>query len=246
MTYVSQKGKANKLQNSGKSTLALSLLRLNEINSGQIIIDGQDISLMSRSSIRQRISCLSQEPFLFPGTIRQNADPLNVVSSTQMIDALQSVGVWDSLAASLGGTDEGILDSILDDSILSQGQKQLFCLARALLKRSKILILDEPTSRYVMFMSSLVSFHFALSVCVVADNNTVCSLDPETDAKVQKVIRESFRDCTVIMVAHRIHSLLDFDQVAVLVSGQLIEMGHPQELLNKAGGEFAKLLDLES
>ncbi|KAF4768608.1 hypothetical protein HAV15_002643 [Penicillium sp. str.  len=203
---------------SGKSTLALSLLRLNEINSGQIIIDGQDISLMSRSSIRQRISCLSQEPFLFPGTIRQNADPLNVVSSTQMIDALQSVGVWDSLAASLGGTDEGILDSILDDSILSQGQKQLFCLARALLKRSKILILDEPTS----------------------------SLDPETDAKVQKVIRESFRDCTVIMVAHRIHSLLDFDQVAVLVSGQLIEMGHPQELLNKAGGEFAKLLDLES
>ncbi|KAJ5876727.1 hypothetical protein N7455_000192 [Penicillium solitum] len=203
---------------SGKSTLALSLLRLNEINSGQIIIDGQDISLMYRSSIRQRISCLSQEPFLFPGTIRQNADPLNVVSSTQMIDALQSVGVWDSLAASLGGTDEGILDSILDDSILSQGQKQLFCLARALLKRSKILILDEPTS----------------------------SLDPETDAKVQKVIRESFRDCTVIMVAHRIHSLLDFDQVAVLVSGQLIEMGHPQELLNKAGGEFAKLLDLES
>ncbi|CAG8893204.1 unnamed protein product [Penicillium egyptiacum] len=203
---------------SGKSTLALSLLRLNEINSGQIFIDGQDISLMSRSSIRQRISCLSQEPFLFPGTIRQNADPLNIVSSTQIIDALQSVGVWDFLAASPGSTDEDMLDSILDDSILSQGQKQLFCLARALLKRSKILILDEPTS----------------------------SLDPETDAKVQKVIRESFRDCTVIMVAHRIHSLLDFDQVAVLASGQLIEVGHPQELVNKADGEFAKLLDLES
>ncbi|KAJ5447697.1 hypothetical protein N7445_002518 [Penicillium cf. griseofulvum] len=178
-------GRASK-QTSGKSILALSLLRLNEINSGQIIIDGQDISLMSRSSIRQRISCLSQELFFFPGTVRQNADPLNVVSSMQIIDALQS--------------------------------KQLFCLARALLKRSKILILDEPMS----------------------------SLDPETDTKVQKVIRESFRDCTVIMVAHRIHSLLDFDQVDVLASGQLIEVGHPQELLNKAGGEFAKLLDLES
>ncbi|KAJ5285483.1 ABC transporter [Penicillium chrysogenum] len=203
---------------SGKSTLALSLLRLNEINSGQIFIDGQDISLMSRSSIRQRISCLSQEPFLFPGTIRQNADPLNVVSGTQIIDALQSVGIWDSVAAGRGSTDEEILDSILDDSILSQGQKQLFCLARALLKRSKILILDEPSS----------------------------SLDPETDAKVQRVIREAFPGCTVIMVAHRIHSLLDFDQVAVMASGRLIEVGHPQNLLNKADGEFANLLALES
>lgn len=72
------------------------------------------------------------------------------------------------------------------------------------------------------------------------------SLDPKTDAKVQRVIRESFHDCTVIMVAHRIHSLLDFDQVAVLAGGQLLEVGPPRELLNKAGGEFARLLDLES
>ncbi|CAG8303457.1 unnamed protein product [Penicillium salamii] len=201
---------------SGKSTLALSILRLNEINSGQILIDGQDIALVFRPSIRERISCLSQEPFLFPGTIRQNADPLNAASSMQIMDALKSVGVWDSFASL--GSPEDILDSVLDESVLSQGQKQLFCLARALLKRSKILILDEPTS----------------------------SLDPETDAKVQKVIRESFHDCTVIMVAHRIHSLLDFDQVAVLAGGQLLEVGHPQELLNKAGGEFARLLHLES
>lgn len=74
----------------------------------------------------------------------------------------------------------------------------------------------------------------------------MCSLDPETDAKVQRVIREAFPGCTVIMVAHRIHSLLDFDQVAVMASGRLIEVGHPQNLLNKADGEFAKLLALES
>ncbi|KAJ5554087.1 hypothetical protein N7513_004046 [Penicillium frequentans] len=202
---------------SGKSTLALSLLRLNEIFSGKIVIDGQDISLLSRSTVRQRISCLGQEPFLFPGTVRQNADPLNVASSTEVIDALNSVGVWDSLVTSHNSTDEVLLDSNLDESVLSQGHKQLFCLARALLKKSKILILDEPTS----------------------------SLDPETDAKVQKVIRQSFADCTVIMVAHRIHTLLDFDQVAVLNGGQVLEVGHPQELVSKSG-EFAKLLDLES
>ena len=127
----------------------LSLLRLNEISSGQIFIDEQDISLVPPSEIRQRISCLSQEPFLFPGTIKQNADPLNVVSSTEIIDALQSVGVWGSLTTSYGSTGEELLESNLDESVLSQGHKQLFCLARALLKTSKILILDEPTSRYV-------------------------------------------------------------------------------------------------
>ncbi|KAJ5925239.1 hypothetical protein N7454_007878, partial [Penicillium verhagenii] len=202
---------------SGKSTLALSLLRLNETFSGKIEIDGQDISLLSRSTIRQRISCLGQEPFLFPGTVRQNADPLNMASSTEITNALKSFGVWDALTTSYSSTDEVLLDSNLDESILSQGHKQLFCLARALLKRSKILILDEPTS----------------------------SLDPETDAKVQKVIRESFVDCTVIMVAHRIHTLLDFYQVAVLSGGQLVEVGHPQELMIKKG-EFAKLLEFES
>lgn len=129
--------------------MALSLLRLNEIFAGKIVIDGQDISLLPRSTVRQRISCLGQEPLLFPGTVRQNADPLNVASSTEIIDALSSVGVWDSLVTSHNNTDEVLLDSNLDESILSQGHKQLFCLARALLKKSKILILDEPTSRYV-------------------------------------------------------------------------------------------------
>ncbi|KAJ5316085.1 hypothetical protein N7476_006392 [Penicillium atrosanguineum] len=202
---------------SGKSTLALSLLRLNEIVSGQIRIDGQDISLVPGSSIRQRISCLSQEPFIFPGTVKENADPLGKVLNAQIVAALQSVRIWSILAASHSGTDEEVLDSKLDDSILSLGQKQLFCLARALLKRSKILILDEPTS----------------------------SLDSETDAKVQNVIRESFHGCTVIMVAHRIHTLLDFDQVAVLKSGEIVEVGNPHDLLDKPDGEFSKLLSLE-
>lgn len=140
--------------NSGKSTLALSLLHLNELVSGRILIDGQDISLIPRSSIRHHISCLSQGPFIFPGSVRQNIGPRAMIPDAQIIQALQSVEVWNSLVAARHGqdgtgTDEDVLASRLDESSLSQGQKQLLCLARTLLKKSKILILDEPTSRYV-------------------------------------------------------------------------------------------------
>ncbi|KAJ5591589.1 multidrug resistance-associated protein [Penicillium hispanicum] len=203
---------------SGKSTLALSLLRLNELVSGQICIDGQDISDIPRSLVRERISCLGQGPFLFPGTIRQNADPQGTLASADIIDALRCVGVWDILAASHEKTDEDLLDTKLDDGMLSQGQQQLFCLARALLKKSKVLILDEPTS----------------------------SLDMETDIKVQKIIRELFHNCTVVMVAHRIRSLLDFDRIAVLDGGRVVETGNPRELLKRPNGQFSKLLNLES
>ncbi|KZF23306.1 multidrug resistance-associated protein [Xylona heveae TC161] len=206
---------------SGKSSLALSLLRLNELVLGQILVDGEDISAVPRTLIRQRISCLSQEPFLFPGTIRQNADPLGVIADMDIIDALRRVGVWDALMSS--ATDdstngETLLDATLNETSLSHGQKQLFCLARALVKKSKILILDEPTS----------------------------SLDAETDAKVQKVIREALHDCTVLMVAHRIHTVLDFDQVAVMDNGRVVEAGHPSVLLGKPDSTLSKLFHLES
>jgi ABC-type multidrug transport system fused ATPase/permease subunit len=157
-TGIKEARLTNYYTNSGKSSLALSLLRLNETVSGQILIDGQDISLISRSSIRQRISCLSQEPFLFPGTIRQNADPLNILASQDIVDALRCVGVWDALLAHHDSHGEAVLDAKLNESVLSQGQKQLFCLARALLKKSKILILDEPTSRYVHGFCCLIIF----------------------------------------------------------------------------------------
>ncbi|PWY88307.1 multidrug resistance-associated protein [Aspergillus heteromorphus CBS 117.55] len=210
---------------SGKSSLALSLLRLNELVSGQILIDSQDISVIPRSLVRQRISGLSQDPFLFPGTVRQNADPLDTATDSDIITALECVGVWDALvsasasaSASVSNGAESPLDTPLNETTLSQGQKQLFSLARALLTKSKILILDEPTS----------------------------SLDAETDATVQTVIREAFRDCTVIMVAHRIHTLLDMDLVAVMDGGRLVEVGAPRDLLERPEGAFARLLRLEA
>ncbi|KAJ5200516.1 ABC transporter integral membrane type 1 [Penicillium cf. griseofulvum] len=204
---------------SGKSTLALSLLRLNEVVSGQILIDGIDISTIPRSFIRHRISSLSQEAFLFPGTIRQNIDPLGLSTDIDIIEALKCVEIWNALvSATNSGANSGVvLDAILTDTTLSEGQKQLFCLGRALLKKSNILILDEPTS----------------------------SLDVETDAKVQKVIRQEFQNCTIIMVAHRVHTMLDFDRVVVLDSGRIIEGGHPSELLADKEGVFSTLHHLE-
>ncbi|KAJ5356748.1 ABC transporter integral membrane type 1 [Penicillium concentricum] len=204
---------------SGKSTLALSLLRLNEVVSGQILIDGIDISTIPRPLVRHRISSLSQEAFIFPGTIRQNVDPLGIATDIDIIESLKCVEIWNALvsATNSGDNSGALLDAILSDTTLSEGQKQLFCLARALLKKSNILILDEPTS----------------------------SLDAETDAKVQKVIRQMFQNCTIIMVAHRVHTMLDFDRVVVLDSGRIIEEGHPSELLANKEGVFLSLHHLE-
>ncbi|KAJ5952711.1 uncharacterized protein N7479_011124 [Penicillium vulpinum] len=203
---------------SGKTTLALSLLRLNEVVSGQIIIDGIDISTVPRPLIRHRISSLSQEGFLFPGTIRQNIDPLGTATDIDIIEALKCVEIWNALvSATKSDNSEALLDEILTDMTLSEGQKQLFCLARVLLKKSNILILDEPTS----------------------------SLDAETDAKVQKLLRQDFQNCTIIMVAHRVHTMLDFDRVVVLDSGRIIEQGHPSELLANKEGVFSSLRHLE-
>lgn len=210
--------------------------------SGQVLIDGVDISTVPRSLIRHRISSLSQEAFLFPGTIRQNVDPLGIASDIDIIEALKCVEIWNALmsATNSDAHSGGLLDVILTDTTLSEGQKQLFCLARALLKKSNIFILDEPTSRYVISVFLLLATHDYASNA----NHSQSSLDAETDARVQKVIRQEFQSCTIIMVAHRVHTMLDFDRVVVLDSGRIIEEGHPSDLLNKEGA-FSSLHHLE-
>ncbi|ORY71658.1 multidrug resistance-related protein [Pseudomassariella vexata] len=207
---------------SGKSSSTLAVMRLINVVSGRIILDDVDLSTIPGSIIRERVICLTQDPFLFPASIRSNVDPRRNASDAAIVAALEKVGLWtvlrDRAADKNNPTASTILNNLMDTEFLSHGQRQLFCLARAMLKKGKVLILDEPTS----------------------------SVDTQTDAKMQEIIRSEFRDHTILMIAHRLSSLLDFDRVAVLDGGRLVEFGRPAELLRDSESSFAKLYQASS
>lgn len=185
---------------SGKSSLIMTLLRLLEVSpESSILIDGVDITKIPRQTIRAGINAIPQDAFIMKRTIRLSASPLEKHSDAEIIDALSKVRLW-SLIESKGG-----LDVDLDAEFFSPGQKQLFCLARALLRKGKIVVMDEVSS----------------------------SIDLATDKVIQEVIRQEFEGATIISIAHRLDSILDFDRIAVLSDGQLVEFDNPQVLLNR-------------
>lgn len=184
---------------SGKSTLLSVILRVLEISSGTIKIDGLDLSTLSRSIIRKRLITVTQHSLYIPGTIRMNIDPFSKASDSSIVTALIKVQLWPIIA------DRGGLDADFQLESLSKGQQQQLALARAILQKSTVVLLDEVTS----------------------------SIDSETDRILRDVTREEFKDCTVLTVAHRPETILAADVVVVLSEGVLVEYGVPEELMAK-------------
>ena len=197
-----------------------------ESTNGSITIDGIDISTLPRHEVRSRIIGVPQDSYLLSGSVRLNADPTNSAADTAIIEALKSVQLWDNVKA------KGGLDTDIEKIFLSHGQKQLFCLARAMLRQSTILILDEATSRYVLFVT-------ISSILLI--NHFIRSVDSKTDELMQRIIRERFSTHTIIAVAHKLDSILDFDKVALLDDGKIVEFDAPYELLADESSAFYKL-----
>ncbi|KAF5774254.1 putative ABC-type xenobiotic transporter [Helianthus annuus] len=198
---------------SGKSTLIQTLFRIVEPTSGEIFIDGINISSIGLHDLRSRLSIIPQDPTMFNGTIRSNMDPLEDYTDDQIWEALDKCQIGDEVRSK-----EGQLNATVTENgeNWSMGQRQLICLGRVLLKKSKILVLDEATA----------------------------SVDTATDNMIQKTLREHFSDSTVIAIAHRITSVVKSDMVLVLNNGLCLieEYDSPTALLEDKSSSFSQLV----
>ncbi|CAI8500600.1 unnamed protein product [Hanseniaspora opuntiae] len=210
----------------GKSTLTSCIYRLTELNEGGIYIDGVDISKLGLFTLRKNLSIIPQEPVLFKGTIRSNLDPFNQYTDEYLWEVLgKSVFTEEeALEVQKQVLEEGddvsslnkfhLLQVVEEDGTnYSNGEKQLLALARALVRNTKILILDEATS----------------------------SVDHDTDAKIQRQIVKHFSHCTIITIAHRLRTILNYDKVLVLDKGERKDYDSPWRLFNKDGSIFSEL-----
>ena len=229
----------------GKSSLTLAIFRALEADQGKILIDGVDIGSVGLRDLREAITIVPQEPTLFTGTIRTNLDPFTLHTDEQIFDVLrrvQLIGAHESTtqpntpllprtpilltpadsqppASPALSTNKNVFLDLSapvaeSGSNLSQGQRQLLCLARALLKRPNVLVMDEATA----------------------------SIDYATDAKIQETIRE--QESTIITIAHRLQTIVDYDKVLVLDKGEVVEFAHPWELLRKKEGVFRGMCEM--
>ncbi|KAI4307897.1 hypothetical protein L6164_031024 [Bauhinia variegata] len=196
---------------SGKSTLIQTLFRIVDPTAGQIVIDSIDISSIGLHDLRSRLSIIPQDPTMFEGTVRSNLDPLEEYTDEEIWEALDKCQLGDEVRKK-----EGRLDSAVSENgeNWSMGQRQLVCLGRVLLKKSKVLVLDEATA----------------------------SVDTATDNLIQQTLRQHFSDCTVITIAHRITSVLDSDMVLLLSQGLVEEYDSPTKLLEDKSSSFAQLV----
>mmetsp|Transcript_7157 Transcript_7157/g.10475 ORF Transcript_7157/g.10475 Transcript_7157/m.10475 type:complete len:1354 (-) Transcript_7157:106-4167(-) len=194
----------------GKTTVTVALFRLVELESGSIMLDGMDLSGLGLSDVRGRLSIIPQDPFLFSGTLRECIDPFNGTDDEDVLEALKAVRIAKP------GAGSEVLRSRVEEggSNYSVGERQLLCLARALLQKPKVLVMDEATA----------------------------SVDSETDAFIQAMLRTRFKDSTLLTVAHRLNTIMDYDTILVMDKGKAIEFGSPKDLLSQ-NGSFADLVD---
>ncbi|XP_056008627.1 ATP-binding cassette sub-family C member 3-like [Ostrea edulis] len=194
----------------GKSSLALALFRLIEPVSGNIEIDGERLTDLGLHDCRSKLTILPQDPVLFSGTLRMNVDPMDEYTDEEIWNALEHAHLKSYVLSLSTGLDSECGES---GENLSVGQKQLVCLARSLLRKTKILILDEATA----------------------------AVDLETDDLIQRTIREEFRECTVLTIAHRLNTVMDYDRIMVLDKGCVLEYDTPQNLLADDKSMFHEL-----
>jgi ABC-type multidrug transport system fused ATPase/permease subunit len=217
---------------SGKSSLLLALFRMVELRAGSILIDGVDIASVGLGDLRSRLSIIPQTPFVFAGTMRYNLDPFGEHTDAEVELALQRVGLWEAVQ----GLPNGIESELSEGGAnLSQGQRQLVCIARAMLQNNPVLVLDEASA----------------------------ALDLQTDALIQQSIRTAFQHCSILTIAHRIDTVVDYDYVMVLrsvssssadgaqsdgtepreddMTESLCEFDHPYTLMCNPDSEFYKM-----
>ncbi|KAI9342571.1 P-loop containing nucleoside triphosphate hydrolase protein [Obelidium mucronatum] len=196
----------------GKSSIISAVFRLVEFHEGTIEVDGVDISCLELSDLRSRMAIIPQAPILFDGTIRSNLDPFIHHTDDELWAVLDKCSLKE-FVSNLGGKLEAPVAE--GGSNLSIGQRQLLCLGRAMLVKSKVLLIDEATA----------------------------SVDLETDLYIQKVLRDEFSECTILCIAHRLNTLMDYDKILVLESGRLMEFDSPNNLANKPTSLFSALID---
>uniref|UniRef100_A0A182T6N6 ABC transporter domain-containing protein n=1 Tax=Anopheles maculatus TaxID=74869 RepID=A0A182T6N6_9DIPT len=194
---------------SGKSSLALALFGALEVTAGRILIDDVDIAGLHTDELRSRLSIIPQEVMLFGGSVRENLDPRGHFSDLELWNCVELAQLKNVVKALPDGLDTQISD---DKHYFSSGQRQLFCLARAILRGSVCLVLDEATS----------------------------SLDTETEKLVLQAAKKAFKGRTVITIAHRLHSLFDYERV--LEQGRIVEDGCPKLLAGTPGSKFGTML----
>ncbi|KAL8747798.1 MAG: hypothetical protein Q9190_000370 [Brigantiaea leucoxantha] len=225
---------------SGKSSFIMAIFRMLELQSGSITIDGVDISTIPRQEVRSRIIGLPQDVFLLNGSVRLNIDPHQQASDKAIVAVLKDVKLWGQIQ------EKGGLGVPAEALNLSHGQKQLFCLAQALLRPSSILILDEATSRYVHLVH-LALFPVTSPICcihkLIPPISCCYSVDDETDALIQRIVRQRFAKHTIIAVAHKLETIIDFDKVAVLDQGTLREFDNANVLLSQPTSMFRRLYE---